>query len=78
MEEKDDSCEVPNLESIKEEEKPTRTVFIDYVSGKPVDERVLEAMQPYHREIFGNPSSLHIFGDPPVEAMEDARKRLPT
>ncbi|WXG40977.1 MAG: cysteine desulfurase family protein [Candidatus Freyarchaeum deiterrae] len=76
MEEKDDSCEVPNLESIKEEEKPTRTVFIDYVSGKPVDERVLEAMQPYHREIFGNPSSLHIFGDPPVEAMEDARKKV--
>jgi cysteine desulfurase len=76
LEEKDDSCEVPNLESVKEEGKPTRIVFIDYVSGKPVDERVLEAMQPYHREIFGNPSSLHIFGDPPVEAMEDARKKV--
>lgn len=75
MEEKNDSCKVPDLESLKEK-KPTRLVFMDYVSGKPVDERVLEAMQPYHREIFGNPSSLHIFGDPPVEAMEDARKKV--
>jgi cysteine desulfurase len=63
------------LTSIKEA-GPTRLVFMDYVSGKPVDPRVLEAMNPYHREIFGNPSSLHLFGDPPVEAMEDARKKV--
>jgi len=59
-----------------EGEKPARLVFMDYVSGKPVDPRVLEAMEPYHKEIFGNPSSLHLFGDPPVEAMEEARKKV--
>ena len=36
----------------------------------------MEAMEPYHKEIFGNPSSLHLFGDPPVEAMEEARKKV--
>ncbi|MEX2705804.1 MAG: cysteine desulfurase family protein [Candidatus Freyrarchaeum guaymaensis] len=59
-----------------EGEEPARLVFMDYVSGKPVDPRVLEAMEPYHKEIFGNPSSLHLFGDPPVEAMEEARKKV--
>jgi cysteine desulfurase len=75
LKKKNNSRDVPNLDSTKEE-KSTRLIFMDYVSGKPVDPRVLDAMQPYHREIFGNPSSLHIFGDPPVEAMEDARKRV--
>lgn len=75
MKGKDDFCEVPNLGSLKQEGK-FRLVYMDYVSGKPVDSRVLEAMNPYHREIFGNPSSLHLLGDLPVEAVEDARKKV--
>lgn len=75
MKKENNPSKVTKLTQNKEEGQ-TRIIFLDYVSGKPVDPRVLEAMNPYHREIFGNPSSLHIFGDPPVEAMEDARKKV--
>ncbi|MEM3526515.1 MAG: cysteine desulfurase family protein [Candidatus Jordarchaeaceae archaeon] len=75
MKEKNDSYNTTKPGSARED-MPNRIVYMDYVSGKPVDPRVLDAMQPYHREIFGNPSSLHILGDPPVEAMEDARRKV--
>ncbi|MEJ2066813.1 MAG: cysteine desulfurase NifS, partial [Deltaproteobacteria bacterium] len=39
------------------------SVYLDYQSSKPVDPRVIEAMQPYLYERFGNPSSLHGEGD---------------
>ena len=40
----------------------TETVYLDYNATTPVDPRVLEAMLPWLREGFGNPSSEHPLG----------------
>ncbi|MFX0098491.1 MAG: cysteine desulfurase family protein [Candidatus Hodarchaeota archaeon] len=51
-------------------------VYLDYQSAKPVDKRVLEAMQPYLLEKFGNPSSLHKTGDIATDALDKAREEV--
>jgi cysteine desulfurase len=51
-------------------------VYLDHNATTPLDPRVLEAMLPYLRESFGNPSSLHWFGQRARAAVEDARGRV--
>jgi cysteine desulfurase len=51
-------------------------VYLDYNATTPVDPRVAEAMWPYLRELFGNPSSLHTFGVNAKEAVENARSQV--
>jgi cysteine desulfurase len=51
-------------------------VYLDHNATTPVDPRVLEAMLPYLGESFGNPSSLHWFGQRARAAVEDARGRV--
>ena len=51
----------------------SRRVYMDHSAGKPVDPRVIEAMLPYMRSSYGNPSSLHEFGQEAKKAMEEAR-----
>jgi cysteine desulfurase len=51
-------------------------IYLDYAATTPVDERVAAAMQPYFSLIFGNPSSLHRFGQQAENALENARKSL--
>jgi cysteine desulfurase len=53
-----------------------RRVYIDYTAGMPVDPRVLEAMMPYFSQQYGNPSSLHSWGNEARKAMEDARAKI--
>jgi cysteine desulfurase len=48
-------------------------IYLDYNATTPLDGRVLDAMLPYLTEGFGNPSSLHWFGQQSRGAMEDAR-----
>jgi cysteine desulfurase len=48
-------------------------IYLDHNATTPLDPRVLEAMLPYLRESFGNPSSLHWFGQRARAAVEDAR-----
>ncbi|MBN2565415.1 MAG: cysteine desulfurase, partial [Candidatus Eisenbacteria bacterium] len=51
--------------------------YLDYQSGAPVDPRVVEAMLPYMKEEFGNPSVLfRSDGDAARQAVEDARERI--
>ena len=52
------------------------TIYLDYAATTPVDPRVTEAMQPYFSEVFGNPSSIHVFGQRADAALEDAREQL--
>ncbi len=51
-------------------------VYLDYAATTPVDARVLEAMLPYLREDFGNPSSVHVFGRRAEKALEQARRTV--
>jgi cysteine desulfurase len=50
-----------------------RPIYLDYNATTPVDPGVLEAMLPYLREHFGNPSSAHTYGKLAHEAVENAR-----
>ncbi len=49
---------------------------MDYASGKPVDERVWLDMIPYFKEKYGNPSSVHSFGNQAREAVEAGRHQI--
>jgi len=53
-----------------------RRVYLDHSATSPVLPEVREAMLPYLGDIFGNPSSMHDWGDPPREAIEKARKQV--
>lgn len=51
-------------------------VYLDNAATTPLDERVLEAMLPYMRNHYGNPSSVHAHGREARSAIEKARKRV--
>ncbi len=51
-------------------------VYLDHNATTPLDPSALEAMIPYLRETFGNPSSLHWFGQRARAAVEEARARV--
>ena len=40
-----------------------RQVYLDNVATNPLPPEVRQAMIPYLGEVFGNPSSLHDWGD---------------
>lgn len=54
----------------------TPKIYLDYAATTPVDPRVLEAMLPYFSEKFGNPSSVHYFGQQAEAALEEARQKV--
>jgi cysteine desulfurase len=51
-------------------------VYLDHNATTPLHPRVLEAMLPVMREGFGNPSSLHWFGQQARAAIDEARGRV--
>ena len=51
-------------------------IYFDYAATTPLDPRVAHAMQPYFSEEFGNPSSVHGYGQWAEAALEEARQRL--
>ena len=51
-----------------------RNIYLDYAATTPVDERVLQAMLPYFSKEFGNPSSIHAYGQKAENAIETARE----
>ncbi len=51
-------------------------VYFDNAATTALDERVLEAMLPYMREHYGNPSSVHSPGREVRTAIEKARKKI--
>src|SRR3990172_5511183 len=53
-----------------------RKVYMDYASTTPVRAEVADAMIPFIREDFGNPQSLHNFGDKPKQAVDEARAKV--
>lgn len=53
-----------------------RRVYMDYSATTPVDARVVEAMLPYLTEKFGNPSSVHLWGQEARAAVDHARQQV--
>jgi cysteine desulfurase len=51
-------------------------IYLDHNATTPVDPEVLEAMLPFLREHFGNPSSGHAFGRTARAAIESARSEV--
>ena len=51
-------------------------IYLDYNATTPVLPEVLEAMLPFLREHFGNPSSGHVFGRRAHQAVERARAQV--
>lgn len=51
-------------------------IYLDYAGTTPCDPQVFEAMRPYFSDKFGNPSSIHSFGQEAKKAMEDSRSTL--
>jgi cysteine desulfurase len=51
-------------------------IYLDYAASTPVDQRVREAMEPYDGEKFGNPGSLHSFGQAAIAALDASRETI--
>lgn len=58
------------------ETKTEKKVYLDYAAGAPVLPEVMEVMLPYLRDVYGNPQSLHDWGDAAREAIETARGQV--
>lgn len=54
----------------------SKHIYLDYAATTPVDPLVLVAMQPYFSRVFGNPSSLHWFGQQATQAVDEARIKV--
>jgi cysteine desulfurase len=57
-------------------ETTDRKVYLDYIAGAPVLPEVIEAMLPYFKGIYGNPQSIHDWGEQSREALETAREQV--
>ncbi len=53
-----------------------RVSYLDNASYSPMDPRTLEAMLPFFKERYGNPSSPHAKGSEMKVALEDARSKV--
>ena len=51
-------------------------IFFDNASTTRVDDRVFEYMKPYFKKNYGNPSSLHDFGEPAIRVLDKAREQV--
>ena len=51
-------------------------IYLDYNATTPIDPAVVDAMEPYLRERFGNPSSAHAHGRAAREALDRSRAQV--
>ncbi len=52
---------------------PKSSIYMDYAAATPLDPRVLKSMQPWLTKHYGNPSSIHQFGQTARKAIDEAR-----
>ena len=53
-----------------------KLIYLDNNATTKVDDRVLEAMLPYLKNEYGNPSSMYDFAKNPANALKEARGKL--
>lgn len=51
-------------------------IYLDYSATTPVDPRVMDAMTPFFSVAFGNPSSIHRYGQVAEAAVDSAREMV--
>ena len=54
----------------------SQPIYLDYNATTPIDPSVADAMEPYFRKHFGNPSSTHAYGAMANKAVRKARKQV--
>ena len=53
-----------------------RKAYLDWAATTPVYPQVIKAMTPFWRENFGNPSSLHRWGEKARKAVDESREKI--
>lgn len=53
-----------------------KRIYLDHSATTPVDKKILRAMLPYFGADFGNPSSIHTFGQKAAAAVDAAREQV--
>ncbi len=53
-----------------------RRIYLDHAATTPLNPEALEAMLPYFKEFYGNPTSHHDVGQEAKNACEDARAKV--
>ncbi len=53
-----------------------KKIYLDHNATTPVHSEVVKEMLPYYREIYGNASSFHQFGQQARKAVEEAREKV--
>lgn len=53
-----------------------KTIYLDHSATTKTDNKVLKAMMPYFSKKFGNPSSLHSYGQEAIKGVEKARAQI--
>lgn len=56
--------------------RPARTIYMDHSATTPVRPEVLDVMQPFFNEVYGNPSSIHGVGRRAGVALSQARRAI--
>ena len=51
-------------------------IYLDYAATTPLDSRVLKTMLLYLKDKYGNPSSIHSFGQEAAQAIDEARIKV--
>ena len=53
-----------------------KRIYMDHAATTSTDSEVVKAMEPYFTQKYGNPNSIHSFGQEAREAVEEARKKI--
>ncbi|WP_100398247.1 cysteine desulfurase family protein [Bacillus sp. FJAT-44742] len=53
-----------------------KPIYMDHAATSPVREEVIDAMLPFMKEHFGNPSSIHQFGRRSRQALDESRRTI--